>query len=119
MGIYIDSKAGVVVRSPRFLKADEIHRIVRKKAEWIIEKQGLLKSLRHLRSAKEFVSGEAFPYLGREYRLKVMKSALKREKKCRLMNGRFVVEVDKHSDGKGFKKKESFVIISWTCPQVR
>jgi len=69
VGIYIDPERGVIVRSPLFLKIDKIKEILRKRARWIIEKQELLKNHSHLLgSVKEFVSGEAFPYLGKQYR---------------------------------------------------
>jgi predicted metal-dependent hydrolase len=71
VGIYIDPRRGVVVRCPQYLRVDEIQGIVRKRAQWIIEKQEIIKKHSQLNPFKEFVNGEAFPYLGRQYRLKV------------------------------------------------
>ena len=112
LGIYISPKTGVVVRSPRFLKVDKILEIVKKRARWIIEKQELVRNQGHLGSVKEFVSGESFPYLGKQYRLKVMKSASK-EEKCKLINGRFLVEVNWELKGQGIKRTLKKTLINW------
>lgn len=113
VGIYIDPKADVVVRSPQFLKVDRILEIVKKKARWIIEKQELVRNHRHPGSVKEFVSGEAFPYLGRQYRLKVIRSALKEEKKCKLADGRFLVEIIADLNSEGSKRIVRKSLIDW------
>lgn len=113
MGIYIDPKAGVVVRSPQFLKADRILEILKKKARWIIEKQELVRNQSHLGSAKEFVSGEAFPYLGKQYRLKVIKFALKEEGKCKLINGRFLAEINADLNSERIKSTVRETLMDW------
>jgi len=113
LGIYISPKADVVVRSPRFLKVDKILEIVKKRARWIIEKQELVRNQSHLSTVKEFVSGEAFPYLGKQYRLKVIKSASKEEKKCKLINGRFLVEINGDLNSEGTKRTVKKTLINW------
>ena len=113
MGIYIDPKADVVVRSPQFLKVDRILEIVKRRARWIIEKQELVENQSHPGSVKEFLSGEAFPYLGKQYRLKVIKSALKEEDKCKLGNGRFLVEINADLNSEGIKRTVKKTLINW------
>ena len=49
----------------------DVKKIVSKKTKWIIEKQRLIKDIPVWRE-REFVSGESFPVLGREYRLKII-----------------------------------------------
>lgn len=113
VGIYIDPERGVIIHSPRFLKVDKIKEIVRKWARWIIEKQELVKKHSLLGSVKEFVSGEAFPYLGKQYRLKIIKSASKEEEKCKLINGRFLVEIDEDLNSEGIKRTVKKVLMEW------
>lgn len=113
VGIYVDPQSGIIVRSPRFLRIAEIREVVKKKAKWIIEKQRLLKNLGHAGTAREFISEETFPYLGREYRLKVTKTDSKREETCKLINGKFVVNIDKHSAGNGAENAVRRVLENW------
>ena len=65
-----EGKVSVVV--PKSLADSQIERLVTKKTRWIKE-----KLLLHRQSVpvkpKEYVSGECFTYLGRNYRLKVRK----------------------------------------------
>ena len=64
-------------------------------------------------SVKQFVSGEAFPYLGRYYRLKVTKLTPAGQNKCRLANGRFFVEGDGHTDSKNGNPSVKRALIEW------
>ena len=113
VGIYIHPGRGVVVRCPQFLRFDEISEIVRKRAQWIIEKQKVVKNDSQLSSVKEFVSGESFPYLGRQYRLKVRKTSFEKEERCKLINGRFLVEIDEQLDGKRVKGIVKKALMNW------
>lgn len=112
VAIKIDPEASVVVYSPQFLKADKIEEIVGKRAQWIIEKQELVKNRGYLYPAKEFVSGEAFPYLGKQYRLKVTRCASE-EEKCKLMNGRFMVQINGELNGRRVKRTVRNALIDW------
>ena len=61
----------VKVVAPVGASEAELQRIVLNKTKWIIEKQRLIKDIPVWRE-REFVSGESFPVLGREYRLKII-----------------------------------------------
>jgi predicted metal-dependent hydrolase len=112
VGICISLNGEVVVRSPRFLNKDKIQEIVRKRARWIIEKQEFIKTHNPLGSEKEFVSGESFPYLGRNYRLEVIKPA-PREEGCRLKRGRFFVGVNGDLSSEEIKRAVKKTLIDW------
>jgi len=94
VAVHINPMATITVFSPRHLDDEKIRMIVQKKARWILEKQKQVESNRYSNSMKEFVSGESFPYLGKLYRLKVMKTAEDAIRKCRLVNGRFLVGIN-------------------------
>ena len=113
MGIKIDPLAGVVIYAPQFLRIKEIKDVVRKRAQWIIDKQEVIKNHSQLVSVKEFVSGEAFPYLGRQYRLKVVRSASAKEEKCKLRNGRFMVKTNIPLNGKNAKENVRNALVDW------
>ncbi|OIN96217.1 MAG: hypothetical protein AUJ48_01885 [Deltaproteobacteria bacterium CG1_02_45_11] len=113
VGIHIDPRKGVAVRSPQLLSIGEIEEIVRKKARWITDKQEAVRNDSQLGLFKEFVSGEAFSYLGRQYRLKVIKSASEKNKKCQLINGRLVVTINKHLNGNRIKGAVKNALVRW------
>jgi predicted metal-dependent hydrolase len=107
--IHIGPMATVTVFSPQHLDDEKIRMIVRKKAQWILEKQEALERNRYSNSMKEYVSGESFPYLGKLYRLKVTKTAEDTVRKCRLVNGRFLVEINGNHEADGAAVKRALV----------
>ena len=112
VAIHIQPNIAVVVLTPQLMETETIRDIVRKRAKWIIEKQEKLKKIRSGLSKKDFVSGETFPYLGRQYRLKVMKS-ISPEDKCKLLNGRLQVQIDNKLKGKAVKKAIRDKLVEW------
>jgi predicted metal-dependent hydrolase len=113
VGIRIDSGKGVVVRTPHLLSDDEIAEIVGKKARWIVEKLDLVKNHSHFHPIKEFVSGETFLYLGKQYRLKVIKSDSENGEKCKLISGRLQVEINKKLHGNNGKEAVKKALVRW------
>jgi len=113
VAINVHPTAAVTVLTPRHLDDEKIRMIIRKKARWIIEKQEQIRKNGNSNSVKQFVSGESFPYLGRHYRLKVIKSSKDVERKCRLVNGRFLVEVNENRDEEGKKVTVKRKLINW------
>ncbi len=113
VAIQVNPMATVTVFSPWHIDDEKIRMIVRKKVGWIIQKQEQIKNNRDSNPVKEFVSGESFPYLGRHYRLKVIKASSDIEDNCRLVNGRFLVEVNGNSGGKRDRVTVKRNLINW------
>ncbi|MDA9982620.1 M48 family metallopeptidase [Gammaproteobacteria bacterium] len=82
-----EGKVSVVV--PKSISMDTIDTLATKKTKWIREKL-LLQREHQPTKPKEYVSGESFTYLGRNYRLKVQTGPTKSVK---LKYGRLVVHV--------------------------
>ena len=80
-----EGKVSVVV--PQDLSNSGIEELVAKKTRWIREKL-LLQRQSVISKPKEYVSGESFTYLGRNYRLKLEDGAVESVK---LKNGRLIV----------------------------
>ena len=81
---------GVVsVVVPQSLPKERIQQLLTDKKKWIREKLYLQSQSRSVTS-KEYVSGEAFPYLGRNYRLKVVAGSYQPAK---LLQGKLVVTI--------------------------
>lgn len=92
VAIAIDPQAGVLLRAPAATPLESLDAIVHKKAIWILERLRKLRDLPPPPSPRQFVSGETFLYLGRQYRLRVEKVA-EPAGKVRLRNGWLVTEV--------------------------
>lgn len=71
VSIALDPKAGVLVTAPEDTPLARLDKIVRGKAEWILTRQKRLHGRVPAVPAREFISGEAFRYLGRQCRLRV------------------------------------------------
>jgi predicted metal-dependent hydrolase len=82
-----DGAVSVVV--PAATSTEKIDELLQKKRQWIKHKITLHKEMTPA-SDKQFVSGEAFAYLGRNYRLKVERGSFA---PVRLVNGRLLVTV--------------------------
>lgn len=65
---------GVHVLAPKDMSDFEVSKYVRQKAPWVLKKQSMYRELVQEIPAKEFVSGEAFHYLGRPYQLRVIEA---------------------------------------------
>ena len=66
--------------------------IVHRKARWILERQRRHEDLPPPPSPREFVSGETFRYLGRQYRLKLERTG-DADARVRIAEGRLIVPV--------------------------
>ncbi len=65
------------------LELEEIQNLVRKKSVWVIKKLDWFDQITQLDSAKEYVNGETYLYLGRQYRLNILKENKKVQAKLR------------------------------------
>lgn len=91
--VQVSPQNEVSVIVPDNLPEVEIENIIRKKTPWIINKIKTNEAVRHPTKPKEYVSGEAFSYLGRNYRLKIVEGT---KRPVELKNGRFYVYVPVH-----------------------
>lgn len=88
--ISVSPKNEVHVIVPEHLSDDQVKAVVERKANWVRSKIRFNLEVQHPYKPKEYVSGEAFAYLGRNYRLKVISGDAAPVK---LENGRFYVQL--------------------------
>ncbi len=76
--ITVERDRSVVVHAPADLPEEKIHKVVAAKRRWIYEKTNHPQKYRDLPHGpgKELVSGESAFYLGRQYRIEVVKEGL-------------------------------------------
>lgn len=77
----------VIVMVPKFATTPQVEELVSKKTRWIRDKL-LRQQDYHTPKPKEYVSGEYFTYLGKDYRLDVISGSAG---KVTLLNDKFVV----------------------------
>ncbi len=99
--IRISPDLSVRVSAPPQATEKQIQRVLSNKAHWIAKKLDELESFHPLPTPKEYISGETFCYLGRQYRLKVEPVGSKYAK----LKGKFLIVTaeDKH-DRQAVKK---------------
>lgn len=99
IGLIVDPENGVIIRSPQKLSREKIKDVVKKKSPWLIEKLGEVEKIKPKPRAKEFLSGEKLPYLGRRYRLKVTQNEEIKKPDIKLYQGKFHIETPSNLTG--------------------
>ncbi|GMQ56426.1 M48 family metallopeptidase [Vallitalea sediminicola] len=89
--IGVEAPAVVKVVAPKGLADDMILDNVRKKAKWIVTKLFEIREVQYLRAPKEYVNGEAFLYLGRNYSLQLELVESIKKPLAKLYQGKFII----------------------------
>jgi predicted metal-dependent hydrolase len=87
--IAVEPDSTVAVAAPFRASAESVASKVRKRAAWILKQQRYFERFSPRTPERRYVPGETHLYLGRQYRLKVVKSALGSVK---LLHGQIVVQ---------------------------
>ncbi len=90
--ISVKPDCSVRILVPATLSNQKIDELVKRKSRWIRSKITQFQEIQRNNKEKEYVSGECFTYLGRNYRLKVV-TGDSEEYPVKLVNGRFYVNV--------------------------
>lgn len=86
---------------------EKIHSFVKRKAAWIIKnKEYFMRTLPEIQYEREYVSGETFKYLGRQYRLKVIQG---KDESVKCKRGFFYLYVNNKND----VEKKAQLIKGW------
>lgn len=99
--VVVSPELTVDVFAPKSINANQIHLALQKRAPWIARTLDKLEYYHPLPAPKRYISGETLVYLGRQYRLKVMKGSRQSAK----LLGRFLwVWVEDKNDTQNVKK---------------
>lgn len=74
LGISVNPAMEVWVKAPNGSTIEKVKELVRKKSPWIIKQQSFFLGFYPKTPARKFVSGETHLYMGRQYKLKVIKA---------------------------------------------
>ena len=91
MEIAVHPNMRVVVKAPLGANRDDIEGKLKKRARWVLRQIDYFQQFEPRTPDRRFVSGETHLYLGRQYRLKVVKADANQVKMTR---GRIVLEID-------------------------
>ena len=89
LAIQIEPLDNILVISPEGLPEDVIKEKVKSKGKWIIKKILEFKEIGYEPFDREFVNGEAFMYLGRNYSLEILNNPDIKGPKVNLLDGKF------------------------------
>jgi predicted metal-dependent hydrolase len=98
----------VLLTAPAKTPVERLDRVVQEKARWIVSRLRLVRPVEPEPAPREFVSGETFLYLGRQYRLLVRSGT----PEASLNHGRFIVNVGAVS-GKRRAEAVKSLLLRW------
>lgn len=87
--VQVHPNGSIRVIAPLELAAEEINKVVKRKAPWIVKQLRFFEQFRPLTPPRQYRNGETHRYLGRQYRLKIRQG----EKTVRLVAGLFEVSL--------------------------
>lgn len=88
LGITVTPEQKVIVKAPIESSLDKVYNKLEKRAPWILRQLDFFNSFQPLTPPRKYFTGETHLYLGRQYRLKIIK---KRKQDVKLKNGHFYV----------------------------
>lgn len=102
ISLTVDPSLRIVLKCPVDCDQERIQKFLKKKWRWMDKQISYFKKYKKASSEKEFISGESFLYLGRQYKLSVKKS---KEDSVALKYGRLLLSTTKDVDNKRYNKK--------------
>ena len=97
LGIEVHPDSSVIVKAPHNSPLEAIETRVSKRAKWITKQQRQFAQYAPTLPPQEYVSGEGYRYLGRQYRLKVTES---NQETVRLWHGKLEVKTHNPKNSK-------------------
>ncbi len=94
--LFIERDGSVTVLAPLPYNMEKIEQIIEQKRSWIYRNLAEWEDLNRVQVHREFVNGEGFPYLGRNYRLQLVED---QDDDLILKNGRFLLRRDRVDAG--------------------
>jgi predicted metal-dependent hydrolase len=121
IGIIVNADQELLVRSPKRTSIRQIKSLLTKKEDWIIKKLAKMSEIKAPPKTKDFISGETFLYLGKEFKLKLTAETGLNELKVILEQDRVAVhypaELEKHKQKRKIAVREQ--LISWYRSQAK
>ncbi len=111
LSVYPDMK--IVLKAPRKMGLEEAEKFLKKKWLWLDRQLQFFAQFQGKRVSKDYVSGESFLYLGRQYKLVVEKS---KEDNVSLQKGKLVIYTKGNLRDRRRNKK---LLDKWYCDKIK
>ena len=99
ISLSVEPPNDILVVAPIGTSEEEIKNIVKSRGSWIIQKLFEFRNIEAKKVNREFVNGESFMYLGRNYSLQIhIDKTLQNNSKVKLFRGKFHVYVKEKND---------------------
>ena len=99
MSISVEPPNDILVVAPNGTPEEDIKDIVKSRGSWIVQKLFEFRNIEAKKVNREFVNGESFMYLGRNYSLQIhIDETVQKNSLVKLFRGRFHVYVKENSD---------------------
>ena len=99
MSISVEPPNDILVVAPNGTPEEDIKDIVKSRGSWIVQKLFEFRNIEAKKVNREFVNGESFMYLGRNYSLQIhIDETLQKNSLVKLFRGRFHVYVCENND---------------------
>ncbi|MCY7355857.1 MAG: M48 family metallopeptidase [Lysobacter sp.] len=95
VGIFVEPDGRLSILAPTAAPTERVEQILRRRLNWIRRQQREVEALPPPPLTREWVAGETHRYLGRQYRLKLVRAP---ERSVKLLGGYFVVSVSDKKD---------------------
>lgn len=89
--IEIRPPSNIKVISPKGIDENRVKQIVAAKGKWILQKLYEFKDIEDIPLKKEFINGESFIYLGRNYSLNIVVDRSLKKPNVKLYHGKFII----------------------------
>jgi predicted metal-dependent hydrolase len=116
VGVAIEPSGTVVLTAPQTASVPRLDRVVLEKAKWIVDRVKRCSSIPPP-FGREFVSGETFRYLGRQYRLRMLPG--KDVRSIALRGGRLELPVPSDLDASRSASYARAALIDWYSRRAR
>lgn len=90
IAIAVDANDGVSLKAPADLAAEHIDAVVYNKGAWIVQRMADIRKITATFQPRQYVNGESYAYLGRQYRLRITITADTKFPRVTI-SGRFLV----------------------------
>lgn len=113
VGVEVRPDRRIVVRAPVGVSEERLIDLVRRKAPWILRRLASAQSVNAHYIEKEFVSGESFSYLGKNFRLKVIDNGADASTSVVFHSGRLWVMANSKPDAHDKRLGIRNALIAW------